>query len=335
MRNKELSKIPLKFSGKKIIVIGDIMLDRFIYGRVTRISPEAPVPVVEVTSEQFFPGGAANVARNVRALGADVTLVGRLGKDLHGKDLLNLLQSSEISTDGIVCDHTIITNVKTRVIARTQQVVRVDRELRTPLPGNMLPRVSRLIEKCLKTADAVIVEDYGKGFVTQALVETVRQITERFGVLWTADPNPNNPLDWSGSTAVKPNRTEAFATLGRPESRDKFVLQKIAQDLRQKWKTQMVLLTLGEDGMLLSRDGADPYWSACSAKEVFDVSGAGDTAIAAFTLALCSGATPEAAADIANAAAGVVVGKLGTAVVTSKELVQVLESQAPPKRPQI
>ncbi len=326
MHKNTLPEIPVAFGEKKIVVIGDVMLDRFIYGKVSRISPEAPVPVVEVTSEVFFPGGAANVARNVRALGAKVTLIGRIGKDQHGKDLLRLLRKEKIYTDGIIVDPEIITNVKTRVIARTQQVVRVDRELRTPLSKEFIPVLKRFLELQLRSADAVIIEDYGKGFVTAALVDVVRRSALKIGVIWTVDPNPNNPLDWSGSTAVKPNRKEAFSALGKIESKDKKVLVDTAKELRKKWNTKMILLTLGEEGMLLYREEAPPYWSACTAKEVFDVSGAGDTAIAAFTLSLCSGATPEEAADVANTAAGIVVGKLGTAVVTTNELVESLKN---------
>lgn len=317
-----LEKILQAFRSKKILVIGDVMLDQFIWGKVVRISPEAPVPILEVQSEEFFVGGAANVARNLRSLSASVAVMGRVGKDNEGKQLLSLLKKDGIQTSHILSTPNLPTIVKTRVIAKPQQLVRVDREVREPLSEENLKQVRRLLSTTLVQVDAVIVEDYGKGFVTQALVDEVAKQCEKRKKLWTVDPNPQNPLKWMGAHAIKPNRQEAFAASHLPLSDKKEVLQKVGKTLLQKWKTQLLLITLGEQGMQLFEKNKAPYFSPTKAREVFDVSGAGDTAIAAFTLALISGATAIEATEIANHAAGVVVGKLGTATALPKELME-------------
>ncbi len=325
---KDLAAVIEKFRGKRIAVVGDVMLDRFIYGKVSRISPEAPVPVVEVQSEVCYPGGAANVARNIRSLGGEALLIGRVGKDAAAMQLKEILRGEGLDDSGLVGCESSITNVKTRVIARTQQVVRVDRELRKRLDGAVYHEVVGKIHEALKDCDALIVEDYGKGVVTQDLVGVIGKSCAQHGKIWTVDPNSNNPLRWEGATAVKPNRNEAFSALGRPVSEQRTELSKAAAELLTHWGTGMVLLTLGEDGMLLARSGREDYWSACTAREVYDVSGAGDTSIATFTLALASGATAEQATDLANAAAGIVVGKLGTAAVEASELAMVLTEKS-------
>ena len=325
MDRSRLTELISAFSTKRILVAGDLMLDEFVWGRVSRISPEAPVPVVEVVSESAYPGGAANVARNLREFTGHTELLGITGDDSAGARLLDLLSERGIGTRGVlVCDgeHTI---VKTRVIARQQQVVRVDRDARATITAERLAQIRSQLEERIDETDAIIFADYGKGFLTQEVVDLIASIAGPRGVLMVVDPNANNPIHWQGMTAIKPNRVETTAALGAPVDLDNEAsLLETARKLQAKWATRIVLITLGEHGMWLFEGGNAPYHTAARAKEVFDVSGAGDTAIALFTLALTCGVSACEAAEIANAASGVVVGKLGTATVTPAELLNSL-----------
>ena len=314
------------FAGKRILVVGDLMLDEFIWGRVSRISPEAPVPVVDVTGESYYPGGAANVARNVREFTDQVAVMGVTGADGHGRRLLDLLEGSGIDTSGVQRDAAFSTTVKTRIIARNQQVVRVDRERRTPLPPEPTERARNYLDGMVGGLDAIIVADYGKGLLTQPLADYICRTARAHGKILTVDPHPYTSLSWPGATAIKPNRAEAFMAAGLPPSdpvapvlSDQPLLEA-GNRLLQLWKTGNILITLGEHGMLLFQSGSQPYPTPTRAKGVFDVSGAGDTALAVFTLGLAAGATPAEAAELANRASGIVVGKLGTATVTAAEL---------------
>jgi rfaE bifunctional protein kinase chain/domain len=315
-----------RFPSQRILVIGDLMLDEFIWGTVSRISPEAPVPVVNVTSESYYPGGAANVARNVREFTSGVSVMGLIGSDAHGQQLLGLLHATGIDTAGVASDPSRFTTTKTRVIARNQQVVRVDRERNDPLTAAQTAQIMRHLDALGPNVDAIIVADYGKGFLTQPLADCVGQWAAAHGKILTVDPHPHTSLAWSGATAVKPNRAEAFLAAGLPVSdavepvMSDEALLGAGKGLLQKWNAGSLLITLGEQGMLLLERNAAPYHIPTRAKAVFDVSGAGDTAIAVFTLALAAGATPREAAEIANCASGLVVAKLGTATVTRDEL---------------
>ena len=314
------------FAGKRILVIGDLMLDEFIWGKVSRISPEAPVPVVSVTGESYYPGGAANVARNVLEFTRGVVVMGIAGTDGHGQRLLDLLAASGIDTSAVQRDGEYPTTVKTRIIARNQQVVRVDRERKGPLGAAQSAEAVRLLDTAIGGVDAVIVADYGKGFVTQELADAICAKTREHGKILTVDPHPHTSIRWRGATAIKPNRMEAFLAAGLPPSEP---VEPALQDgallgagkrLLEIWETRSLLVTLGEQGMLLLDGEALPYHTPTRAKEIFDVSGAGDTAIAVFTLGLAAGATPREAAELANCASGIVVGKLGTATATAAEL---------------
>jgi D-beta-D-heptose 7-phosphate kinase/D-beta-D-heptose 1-phosphate adenosyltransferase len=314
------------FSRNRILVVGDLMLDEFIWGKVSRISPEAPVPVVNVASESYYPGGAANVARNIREFTASTMLLGRTGADRYGCQLLELLAASGIHTGGVIQDPAVSTIVKTRIIARNQQVVRVDREQRTPLSPEQTERAAEYVESVAADVDAVVVADYGKGFLTQPLADGLCRSVRRHGKILTVDPHPHTSLLWQNATAIKPNRLEAFLAAGMPASEpvvpvlsDRTLLEA-GRRLFECWKPRDLLITLGENGMLLFRKDGEPHHIPTTAKTVFDVSGAGDTAIAILTLALASGAGAEEAADLANRASGIVVGKLGTAAVTAAEL---------------
>lgn len=311
---------------QRLLVIGDVMLDEFVWGKVSRISPEAPVPVVEVQSESFYPGGAANVARNLRPFCKAVQISGMVGKDAAAGKLRSLLVSEDIAIDGLIDFPEVPTIVKTRIIARQQQVVRVDRERRAPAPAPVHDFALRQLGKILPEVDGVIFEDYGKGFLTQIFVDRVSAMVTEAAKIFTADPNPGNPLRWTGATTIKPNRSEAFGMAGRDDPgaadnplADQPLLQTGAE-LLEKLSLRSVLVTLSEHGMVLFDREQPPYHTPTRAKEVFDVSGAGDTAIALFTLALCAGATLQEAAEISNHASGVVVGKFGTATLSHEEL---------------
>jgi len=314
------------FAGKRILVIGDLMLDEFIWGKVSRISPEAPVPVVNVTGESYYPGGAANVARNVREFTSGVAVMGIAGTDPQGQRLLGLLEAEGIDTSAVQRDEASFTTMKTRIVARNQQVVRVDRERKGALSEEQTERAMRLLDVAIRGADAIVVADYGKGYVTQALADYICLSAGEHGKILTVDPHPHTSLRWRNATAIKPNRTEAFLAAGlRPSEPVDPVLSDgpllaAGRTLFGLWGARNLLITLGEQGMLLLDAEAPPYHTPTRAKEVFDVSGAGDTAIAVFTLGLAAGASPTEAAELANCASGIVVGKLGTATATAAEL---------------
>jgi D-glycero-beta-D-manno-heptose-7-phosphate kinase len=323
-----------RFAGKRMLAIGDLMLDEFIWGRVSRISPEAPVPVVHVTAETYYPGGAANVARNLREFTAHTAVMGLIGTDTSGDRLLELLGAAGIETAGVLRDSAASTPVKTRIIARNQQVVRVDRERRSALTEAQREHAAGYLAQAIAEVDAIVVADYGKGFLDQALADEICRLARKHGKDLTVDPHPYTSLVWRGATAIKPNRIETFtaAELPVPEPvepvcRDE-ALSAAARKLLHLWEPLSLLVTLGEQGMLLFRADAEPLHLPAQAREVFDVSGAGDTALAVFTLALVSRATAAEAAELANRASGIVVGKIGTATVTPAELLAAYAGQA-------
>lgn len=326
-----LQQILGRAPAKRILVIGDLMLDEFVWGKVGRISPEAPVPVVEVTGESFYPGGAANVARNLREFVDKVAVVGLVGNDRSGKQLRELLAQQNIDISNTIVADAFQTIVKTRIIARQQQVVRVDREQIVGPSPDQIAKVVAAVRKQLPETDAIIFEDYGKGFLTTELVSQIARDARAAGKIVTADPNARNPIDWNGMTAVKPNRGEAFLAAGVPshdpgDSPEKDVdLRRAGETLLKKWDGKYLLITLGEHGMMLFQKNEAPHHIPTKARQVFDVSGAGDTAIALFTLALACDATPTEAAEIANHGSAVVVAKLGTATVTREELLSSFE----------
>ncbi|MGB7761689.1 MAG: PfkB family carbohydrate kinase [Bryobacteraceae bacterium] len=326
MGNPRLEQLVARLSASRILVAGDLMLDEFIWGRVSRISPEAPVPVVEVTSESYYPGGAANVARNVRELGAEVRVTGTAGTDPQGGRLLELLGAAGIDTTGVLRDASFSTTVKTRIIARHQQITRVDRERHASLDATQTEFVLAQIEQAIDDVDAVIVADYGKGFLTQPLADRIGRKARTAGKILAVDPHPYTSLVWQDSTVIKPNRREAFLAAGVPPSEpvepplEDQALLLACRRLQDLWRPRSLLITLGAQGMLLLENDAPPRHLPAWAKDVFDVSGAGDTAISVLALALAAGATPGEAAELANRASAIVVGKLGTATVTAAEL---------------
>jgi len=324
------------FRRAKVLVIGDLILDEFVWGKVSRISPEAPVPVVWAQRESVMPGGAANVANNIRSLGGQVAVAGVLGDDRWGRQLLDELASRRIDGRTIVTARR-PTTVKTRVIAHHQQVVRVDREDAQALSPRLIDQLVDGVMKRLSEFDALVIEDYGKGLVTRRLLEAVLPAAKAKGCRVTVDPKEEHLDLYRGVTAITPNRAEAGEAVGWVLEREADV-ERAGKQLIQQLSCDAALITLGEDGMFLCERGGQQTRIPTVAKEVFDVAGAGDTVIATFTLALASGATMAQAARMANHAAGIVVGKLGVAVVTPRELNAALggstpRGRRPPARP--
>jgi D-glycero-beta-D-manno-heptose-7-phosphate kinase len=311
-----------------ILVVGDVMLDQFIWGNVTRISPEAPVPVVDFASESYMPGGAANVARNLAALTISSELFGAIGNDEAAIKLKKLLGEQQIGCSGLVTSARRHTSIKTRIVAHQQQVVRLDRETRGYLDGQTTAALVAQFKKQIGRADAVIVGDYGKGVVTQPLLNELKTICRESGVWLSLDPKPIHRLNLTGLSLITPNRKEAFELAGLPDdtkNENPFAdknLQLVAEKLLAELRPALLLITLGELGMLLCQRGQKPFHIPTVAQEVFDVSGAGDTVIATFTLAIAAGASPVEAAILSNHAAGILVGKMGTATTTQEELLQ-------------
>src|SRR5579859_6095556 len=312
----------------RVLVVGDVILDQFIWGGVSRISPEAPVPVVEFSRESFMPGGAANVARNLVALETPAELLGVIGRDEAGDKLLKILGQQQIGRTGLVRNPARHTSVKTRIVAHQQQVVRIDRETRGALDPQTTTKLIAQFKSKLSEADAVIVGDYGKGVVTQPLLNELKSLCRDRGVWLSLDPKPVHHLNLNGLSLITPNRKEAFELADlRDETKcenplEDSSLAMVAERLLRELRPAVLLITLGELGMLLCQRDQKPFHIPTVAQEVFDVSGAGDTVIAVFTLAIAAGASPVEAAILSNHAAGIVVGKVGTAITTPDELLR-------------
>jgi D-beta-D-heptose 7-phosphate kinase/D-beta-D-heptose 1-phosphate adenosyltransferase len=312
----------------RVLVVGDVMLDQFIWGGVSRISPEAPVPVVEFERESFMPGGAANVARNLAALDVPTELFGMIGQDENGRRLKELLCGQNINCGGLLANATRHTSVKTRIVAQQQQVVRIDRETRDGLEARLTGRLLAEIKSKLPKTDAMIVGDYGKGVITQPLLNEIKSLCRARGIWLSLDPKPVHHLNLAGLSLITPNRKEAFELANlADETRcahplaDKN-LMLVAERLLNELRPAALLITLGELGMLLCRRGQKPFHIPTVAQEIFDVSGAGDTVIATFTLGIAAGASSLEAAMLSNHAAGIVVGKVGTATTSPEELLK-------------
>jgi D-glycero-beta-D-manno-heptose-7-phosphate kinase len=314
-----LDEILERSRGLRVAVVGDVMLDVYLVGAVSRISPEAPVPVVHVTEEWFALGGAANVAANVAALGAECHLVGYVGSDDAGRRIRETLSRVD---GGRIHPHLVEraarpTTTKTRVVARHQQVVRFDREHADDLPDECADELCAAVRAAVGESDALVLEDYNKGVLVPAVIRTALDAAAEAGIPSVVDPKFRNFMAFGGATVFKPNALELGAALGsqvRPDD-DAWL-----EDARARVNARHLLLTLGEDGMALRSEGAPTYRIPTVAREVFDVSGAGDTVTAFVAVALAAGASMQEAATLANLAAGIEVGKPGVAVVTPDEL---------------
>jgi len=323
---KSLENIVRRFKGASVMVVGDLILDEFIWGDVSRISPEAPVPVVWVRKESFMPGGASNVANNISSLGGKVYSVGVIGDDERGAILKSSLARKGIDTSGVLVDGTRPTTLKTRVVAGHQQVVRIDKEKTDHLNDSMIRRIIDSIAGMMKKVDAVIIEDYGKGVITPKLLRSIVPLARRSNKIISVDPKEEHFKYYRGITVITPNNHEASRAVGF-QIKDDRTLKRAGKALLSKIGCKIALVTLGENGMAVFCKGKPMEHIPTVAQEVFDVSGAGDTVIAAYTLGLASGADPVKSAHIANCAAGIVVGKVGIAVVNPEELINRIERE--------
>lgn len=307
------------FAGKRIAVVGDIMIDRYYWGSVHRVSPEAPVPVVDVESESVRLGGAANVANNIRSLGGIPLLVGLVGDDHPGALFREMLAEQGLETEGIVVDPSRPTTIKTRVIAAGQHVVRVDNESRTECPEHLRHRIVDAVKYGVQSIDAILMEDYNKGVVTKEIIREITAVALKYDKIITVDPKFNNFLEFKDVTVFKPNRREAEEVLGGRLRSDGEVV-RAGKKLLELLHARNVLLTRGEEGMsLFEADGTVTHITT-AAQNVQDVSGAGDTVISTLTLALAAGMNVRQACLLANCAAGVVVGSVGIVPITPPEL---------------
>ena len=312
-----------RITGLRILVIGDVMLDHYIWGDATRISPEAPVPVIDIARDSWTAGGAANVAINIAGLGAHCTIMGFIGDDPNGSRLRGILR--EKGVDALATPGDGMTIVKTRVMVQHQQLCRLDRES-PPAAYALEPgRSSVLLARAIKACDAVVLSDYAKGTLTEELVAGVTRLARAGKKFIALDPKPKHQLPFRGLDLITPNKREALQFAGvEPAHGAPFPAAEVCARLDERFATKYVVVTLGEDGMLLSSSGRVIKTIPTAAREIYDVSGAGDTALACLVLALTSGSGLEEAAHFANAAAGVVVGKLGTATVSPAELLDYL-----------
>lgn len=316
-----ISRLLRLFKGIRILVIGDIVLDRYIWGKVSRISPEAPVPIVEVTSDSFLLGGAANVANNIVALGGRASVTGVIGNDRAGEVVKDLLRERNIEL--AIFEDSRPTTVKTRVIAHNQQVVRFDKEDKSTIYGKVLRKMIDYIKGSLREFDAVILSDYKKGVISKALIREVLKVSKPAKKFIAVDPKVGHFHLYKGVSIITPNLSEAAHGSGI-EITDEGSLERAGRVLLKKLSCEAVLITRGEEGMTLFTDNKITHIPTV-ARHVYDVTGAGDTVIATFTLSRAAGATLEEAAVIANHAAGIVVGEVGTAVATPDKLRQSLK----------
>ncbi len=314
----DFAKVFKNFKNKKILVIGDLVLDRYIWGKVSRISPEAPVPVVEVTKENFLLGGASNVAYNIVSLEGHATVVGIIGSDRAGDVLQRLLDEKGISC--CLFDDQRPTTVKARVIAHNQQVVRFDREDKKKVSGKTLNELIACVKKAIPEHDAVIISDYKKGIISAELVREIVKVSRSKNKFISVDPKTGHFHFYKGVSLITPNLMEASHGSGI-EIKDEKSLIKAGRTLLKKLPCKAVLITRGEEGMSLFEKG-NVIHIPTVARHVYDVTGAGDTVVASFTLARASGATMKESAIIANHAAGIVVGEVGTAVTTPAKIMK-------------
>lgn len=316
---------PVQFSNCRILVAGDLMIDEYLWGDVERISPEAPVQIVEVNHEQFTLGGAGNVINNLVALEAKVTAVGVAGTGHDGNLLIEMLKKLKVNIEGVFQDPKRPTTRKTRIIASNQHVLRIDRETKREISDNTCQLLVKNLEEQIPQADIVLVSDYGKGTLTKPLLSLVIKICKDNNKMIIVDPKGLDFTKYSGVTLITPNKKEA-SLASNVEIKDESTLLQAAAMLLEKVEMEKLLITCGKDGMVLFEKNAPPYPIHTKSRQVFDVSGAGDTVLAVLGLALASKASFEQAASLANIAAGIVVGKMGTATVTQKELAAAMTS---------
>lgn len=321
-----------KFPSAHVLVVGDIMVDHFIWGKVKRISPEAPVPVVEVEEDDIMLGGSANVMNNIRSLDGKVYGIGVVGADEMGEKIIGELKKREIDTQGVLIEPGRPTTIKTRIVAHGQQVVRFDRESTKEIKRSCTEKMLARIESLVPYINIIIVSDYNKGVVTRELIAGIKKLIAHTDVMVCVDPKKADFSFYQGVHVITPNHHEAERATGIEISNHRS-LNRVGEELLKRFSFKAALITRGERGMSLFEQGASTVHTEfpADAREVFDVTGAGDTAIGTFALAIASGANLKEAAFLANKAAGVVVGKTGTATVSRRELKRVLAVSRPAK----
>ncbi|HVN47993.1 MAG TPA: D-glycero-beta-D-manno-heptose-7-phosphate kinase [Bacteroidota bacterium] len=307
------------FAGKRIAVIGDLMLDRYFWGTVSRLSPEAPVPIVEVEEESVRLGGAANVANNIASLGGTPLLVGVVGNDSGAEFMRSLVKEKKFPATGLVVDATRPTTMKTRVIAHNQHVVRVDQETKNDISQEIEHTILHVLKNDIDSIDGIILEDYNKGVMTNNLIKEVVRLAAAHKKVVTVDPKFNNFFEYHGVTVFKPNRKEMEEAIGR-KLHDFDEMKLVAFELLKKIQAKNILLTLGDKGMMLVEESGDSAYVETKARTVADVSGAGDTVIATLTMALVAGASVREAAMLANYAGGIVCGEVGIVPIDKNNL---------------
>jgi len=318
-----LDAIQKGFVGKRIAVVGDLMLDKYFWGTVSRISPEAPVPVVEVDEESTRLGGAANVANNIASLGGVPIMIGVVGKDIGADILRTLVSGNGFPIDGIVADGTRPTTIKTRVIAHGQHVVRIDQEEKVDINADTETRVFASLKDQISTLDGIILEDYNKGVLSKGLIKSVITLAKDHNKTITVDPKSNNFFDYQGVSVFKPNRKEAEEALGRRLHTFQD-MEAAALELFTRLHAENILLTLGEKGMLLLERNGTVAHVESKTRNVADVSGAGDTVIATLTMAMVAGASVTESAALANYAGGIVCGEVGIVPIDKSVLIQIV-----------
>ena len=310
-----------------ILVFGDVMLDQYFWGSVNRVSPEAPVPIVEIASESTRLGGAANVANNIRSLGAVPLLVGIIGQDNNGKRLLKELEAQHISIDGLVVDSSRPTTIKTRVIAHHQHVLRTDRESKKSVSKKIERQLFEVLRSFASRADAILIQDYNKGTVTKGVIREITALAKEKKKILAVDPKFDHFFDFVGATVFKPNQREIEGALGLKIDSEES-LMRAGERILQRLLCSYLLVTRGEQGMVLFEQNGKVTHIPTRAKEVYDVSGAGDTAIGILTAALAAGSTIKEAATLANHAAGLVCAEVGIVPVVRDELINSMKVAA-------
>lgn len=325
IKNEKLLRFVNRFSGTKVFVLGDLMVDKYIYGRVSRISPEAPVPVVEVVKETAVPGGAGNVASNIVSLGGKCFLGGIVGADLLGETLIAEFSKQGVNTEGVICDNSRPTTLKTRIIAHHQQVVRCDWENVAKISPQLNNKIVNYLKKVISEIQVIVISDYGKGVISPSLLSKIIRLGRQYSKPVVVDPKVEHFLRYRRVTCITPNLNEAIVGMRWHRAEREGEIRKLGEKVLRKLNCQSVLITRGERGMTLFQStpsGAKIQITniPTAAREVFDVTGAGDTVVSVLSLGLASGLEIREAAYLANYAAGIVVGKLGTATVSPEEL---------------
>ncbi|HEX7504635.1 MAG TPA: D-glycero-beta-D-manno-heptose-7-phosphate kinase [Syntrophales bacterium] len=329
VNRKRALEIIGNFPSSRVLVIGDLMVDHFIWGKVSRISPEAPVPVVEVTKENLMMGGSGNVVSNIHAVGGNVAVAGIIGPDDMGSWLVRELRQMGANTEGLIVEKERPTTVKTRIVAHGQQMVRYDRESRQVVQPDSIDRIVQYVSDIRDELQAIVISDYNKGIVTERLLDGIRRVVKDRRIPVCVDPKRNDFTVYRDFDVITPNHHEAGRAVGventhEINSKGRAEIVRIGREIMKQYGFRAVLITRGEAGMDLFERGGRDFHIPAEAKEVFDVTGAGDTAIGIFALSVASGATFREASYLANKAAGIVVGKIGTATVSPTELKRVV-----------